>query len=432
MNSTTKLTDMKFYSLLAILFLLLSGNVYSQFTYKIKADSLLVTNDSCNAELNLENHTRNVNGFLYNKGNGRTEFRRGVIKLPGDSLFVIGADTIKISATGGTSYTFRNGLKTSGNVIEWGADTTSYWNYPQYLIRPTIMNQAGYPFQWISGYNNQLHVTNNAYTPFNQTLPLGNYIPLRVSHDLQGFVYLENNFSDPSFYNFPTFGILFGNRASNAQKFNISGQPVTGNITLESLGNGTGASKDIPTFNFGLAGDTISGRVATIIGTGTSKYGVHKLPTLVANYRLSIGGGATPFAEGTTYPYTRFYANASSQPFVWKNLPWNTQTATIDTVLSIDYDGNIRQRQLPQILTASATLDFANTTAGNSTDLTVTVAGAADGDVVSIGVPNATLSAKSCYTAWVSASNTITIRFNNYSSAAINPASGTFKIKVFK
>jgi hypothetical protein len=49
--------------------------VQAQFTYKIKADSLLVTNDSCSAEFILENSTKSVNGFLYNTGNGRTQFR---------------------------------------------------------------------------------------------------------------------------------------------------------------------------------------------------------------------------------------------------------------------------------------------------------------------------------------------------------------------
>jgi len=83
-------------------------------------------------------------------------------------------------------------------------------------------------------------------------------------------------------------------------------------------------------------------------------------------------------------------------------------------------------------LTASATLDFGSTNAQNSADLTITVTGAADGDVVSLGVPNASVNANTCYTAWVSATNTVTVRFNNYSSAAVNPASGTFKVFVTK
>jgi hypothetical protein len=83
-------------------------------------------------------------------------------------------------------------------------------------------------------------------------------------------------------------------------------------------------------------------------------------------------------------------------------------------------------------LTASATLDFGSTNAQNSADLTITVTGADGGDVVSLGVPNGSVNANTCYTAWVSSTNTVTVRFNNYSSAAVNPASGTFKVFVTK
>ncbi len=75
----------------------------AQFIYKIKADSVLITNDSCTAELNLENSTRHVLGFLYNKGNGRTEFRRGAIKL-NDSTYLIGADTVKTGGSTSANY----------------------------------------------------------------------------------------------------------------------------------------------------------------------------------------------------------------------------------------------------------------------------------------------------------------------------------------
>jgi len=83
-------------------------------------------------------------------------------------------------------------------------------------------------------------------------------------------------------------------------------------------------------------------------------------------------------------------------------------------------------------LTGLATLDFPSTTTLLSADLTISVTGAADGDVVSIGVPNASVNANTCYTAWVSAANTVTVRFNNYSSGTVNPASGTFKVFVTK
>ncbi|WP_369616907.1 hypothetical protein [Flavobacterium sp. CFS9] len=88
---------------------------------------------------------------------------------------------------------------------------------------------------------------------------------------------------------------------------------------------------------------------------------------------------------------------------------------------------------LPVILTGTATLDFPNTDAGTSQDLTITVAGAAIGDVVSLGVPFASVEPNTVYTAFVSAPNTVTVRFGNLdTSVARNPASGDFKIKVFK
>ena len=83
-------------------------------------------------------------------------------------------------------------------------------------------------------------------------------------------------------------------------------------------------------------------------------------------------------------------------------------------------------------LTGSATLDFPSTTTLLSADLTITVTGAADGDVVSLGVPNAAVNANTSYSAWVSAANTVTVRFNNYSSGTVDPASGTFKVFVTK
>ncbi len=53
----------------------------AQYIYKIKADSVRIYNDSCTAELIVENRTKDTLGFLYNKGNGRTEFRRALVPL---------------------------------------------------------------------------------------------------------------------------------------------------------------------------------------------------------------------------------------------------------------------------------------------------------------------------------------------------------------
>jgi hypothetical protein len=65
------------------------------YIYTIKADSVLITNSCDTAELILENHTQNVPGFLFNKGGGRTEFRRPLQKI-NDTLYTIGIDSLKL------------------------------------------------------------------------------------------------------------------------------------------------------------------------------------------------------------------------------------------------------------------------------------------------------------------------------------------------
>jgi hypothetical protein len=104
---------------------------------------------------------------------------------------------------------------------------------------------------------------------------------------------------------------------------------------------------------------------------------------------------------------------------------------------AMEYDGtelyfspSTTRYAVDKVLRGSATLDFASTGAGAVADLTITVTGAADGDVVSLGVPNASITATATFTAWVSATNTVTVRFSP--KATEDPASGTFKITVSK
>lgn len=87
---------------------------------------------------------------------------------------------------------------------------------------------------------------------------------------------------------------------------------------------------------------------------------------------------------------------------------------------------------ISKIMGNSAALDFPNTGAGLSADLTIAVTGAVDGDTVLLGVPISSQNANTCYTAFVSSPGIVTVRFNNYSSGSINPASGTFKVKIIR
>lgn len=88
---------------------------------------------------------------------------------------------------------------------------------------------------------------------------------------------------------------------------------------------------------------------------------------------------------------------------------------------------------LPTVLTSSATLDFPNTGSGSASDLTMAVAGAAVGDVIALGTPNGSVPSKGVFYAWVSATDTVTVRYQNPADlTARNPASGSYIVKVFK
>jgi hypothetical protein len=107
---------------------------------------------------------------------------------------------------------------------------------------------------------------------------------------------------------------------------------------------------------------------------------------------------------------------------------------------AVEYDGSnyfvttgATRYTLAKTLTATQFLNFTGAGAGTSQDLTITVNGASDGDVVILGVPNnASNNANSSFSAWVSSANTVTVRFNNYSGGFLNPGGGTFRVSVLK
>lgn len=201
---------------------------------------------------------------------------------------------------------------------------------------------------------------------------------------------------------------------SSVLKKNIN-ESSTGSLTYTSSGTDTAIT------------GTSNGSGATAIGVlGSSLLGVG------VNAR-SLGSGLALKME---------LSNTSTGNFFEAN------TATL--VSKLDYQGNLTAKsyiktgsngnelllgngEVAIMLSGSAVLDFPNIAAGITSDLTITVSGAAIGDTVSLGVNNASVTQGIQYTAWVSATNTVTVRCGNLElSTARDPASGTFKVKVFK
>lgn len=163
-------------------------------------------------------------------------------------------------------------------------------------------------------------------------------------------------------------------------------------------------------------------------------------------YTQMISPGYTVRLEPTT-GYTLIQSGATNGYKFWdvratpRGVEYNTDySATYSDRSLVDFgtvkalvSDSLAAYTLAKTLTATASLNFPSTAAATCSDLTITVSGAADGNPVSIGVPGASVLANGSYSAWVSASNTVTVRFCNHQAAgSLDPASGTFRATVLK
>lgn len=159
-------------------------------------------------------------------------------------------------------------------------------------------------------------------------------------------------------------------------------------------------------------GDMIVGSTSGNLGIGT---------TAVTTGRVNIAAGTTSLAplQFTSGPLTTGGSIVAGQiQFLTDDF-----YATITTGTAV--------HKIARILVNTATLDFPSTPANGQSDLTITVTGAVAGDAVSIAVPNASATTGTFW-GWVSAADTVTIRFHNTSGGSVDPASGTFKAVVIK
>ncbi|GAA0545086.1 hypothetical protein [Chitinophaga japonensis] len=86
---------------LAVIGLLLANYSFAQHVYQIRADSVRIYSTCDTAELILENRTRDTLGFLYNKGDGRTEFRKlRLVSLGNMTIAIEGQDTLQLDTNG--------------------------------------------------------------------------------------------------------------------------------------------------------------------------------------------------------------------------------------------------------------------------------------------------------------------------------------------
>lgn len=108
--------------------------------------------------------------------------------------------------------------------------------------------------------------------------------------------------------------------------------------------------------------------------------------------------------------------------------PFATQVAAEAGAVNTSVMTPLRTAQalaaLRTAFSATASLTWAEITAGNSAEQSVTVNGAVVGDRVAAGLPAAGIDTGLVLTAWVSAADTVRVRLTNITASPITPASG--------
>ena len=160
----------------------------------------------------------------------------------------------------------------------------------------------------------------------------------------------------------------------------------------------------------------------------------------------NTGGGASAktvmVRRGVAFKWGNYASDAVTQAEVGKpcyiyddyqvaKTSSNGARSMAGVVLGVDSDGVWVGAATRTNLSVTAALDFASIAAAASADLTIAVPGAVVGDAVSLGLP-ATPAAGLIFQAFVSATDTVTVRATNISAAPVDAASATYRATVHK
>ena len=486
-----------------------SSILSAQYIYKIKADSVLITNDSCTAELIIENSTKHVLGFLYNKGNGRTEFRTG--SAIGD--FILNQNSsdqsasFRISGSGQVGNTFRFGNLSSdptGNngMIYYNSSTHKYrgfinsawsdfltfgdliasngvsyffdniytnkWNFrlgeayngsgepnpgSSRLLYPTVIPMNGYVLTFLNGDNNPGDGADYTHIMPNRGITLGNYqnIPTGSLLRVGSFA----GASKGSWYNAETTDItpnelvhIYSSPSAFAGTNGTEGKGLFIDLDMgATVGNFYGSKKPIgediylrsnSNYNAFYNGDWIGLRLKSVSWN-------ESVTPRTKMYTLWADSGRAYFSDsvmiGTTSPRAKFTIDGTASFNLGSDAAGDVfyrNSSGLMTPLPIGSTGQTLtvQSGLPtwtnDKIKTTATLDFASTGSLSSSTINVTVTGAAVGDHVLISKADGTSSNGELYIGTVSATNTVTIRFQNVSGSSVDLSSASYNIIVIK
>jgi hypothetical protein len=344
----------------------------AQYVYTIKADSVKITNNCDTAELIIENHTQTVPGFLYNKGRGRTEFRRGAMAI-NDSLYLVGGDTINLYK-GRVNVTASNGLNATNGHVKLGGQLTNKYTY----IR---------------------------FGPVSKEFSITSYDSLS-----QLLMYHDYNGEDEASINYLVYTSNLYTPNTHTSDASAGFSCSYGGFTAEAAGPGIRSAIVLDTLGFHVLNNRMT---IGFLGDPTYLYGKAQLQIAPGTDRE--GSAPLKFSPGTLL--TTLENNA-------------VEFDGFDLFLT---EHSFRYK-LAKILDGQLTTGFGGSlSAFNSVTASLTVAGAKPGDVVNVSANSGVVNPPSIIiTAYVTSANTVTLQAYNASNSAVNIASDTYKVRVIK
>jgi hypothetical protein len=466
----------------------------AQYVYTIKADSVKITNSCDTAELIIENHTQAVPGFLFNKGRGRTEFRK-ILQTLSDTTFLIGVDTLKLANVwrqGGNQFGITGKFGTlDNNPIDFYTNNLKRgrWTNDGHLLIGTDEDFDGF---------SQLQVTYPAL--FRTGAAVGTDNNYRISLIPSGYNIGTYNYYGPLlnmglaatfgvntqgfFGNIPTTSLIITpinpqswatitDRAGNPTFVTTGGGQVIINGGYRGVDSGGchGAGTDIPSFSFDIygargtgagtpgdinfytgnaqaSGTTIhSMTTRCIIRGGTGNLLLGSAVNADNGSRLQVTGSQTTSANlgvgGITSMTAKVHIAASDGSA--GSAPIKLTAGAVLTTPEngvIEFDGtdlyltaNTSRYKLAKTIGGQITTDFGgiSLSAFNRVTATLTVAGAQPGDVVNVSANSgASNSPALIITAFVTSANMVTLQAYNASNSPVTIASDTYKVRLIK
>ncbi len=244
---------------------------------------------------------------------------------------------------------------------------------------------------------------------------------------------------------------ITGNDFEGAQAFDLGGmiQPnLLGNFSggayiKNSLGatriDGSPGTDVIPDSPSAIGFGTVFSTISRGLGSGmraTSSVGAHPDGSLVIQPRTDIGadivlynayaGEALNLGAQAVFGLSALPAKTNTLDLGSDSLRW--RNGYFGTGLSIGGGAALRQ-----VLAMTASLDFTALAANSCEELSVPVAGAADGDVVSLGIPAAlaNVDTKATFFGFVAAAGTVKVRRCNVAvTRTADPAAANVRVQV--